>query len=233
MDRLKKLIEYISGPIIQNGHAAILPAGEPFGLLSMYIEQYAKKWILWGAFGMVFGYLFTVMLDNEYFIEAAMQMLASYLWNMVVVLGLFFSLFGALFHALYLKSFSDYCFRSSFDILKFASEIGALGFGALIGLFLVVLVESGMDDFMDYIRSAIGIWALGFFCMLNLVVWWVVYCLSDDVPIPEYFVYIGERKLLLATMCVLCILLLGVVTAITEPDKLDNEKQQNCITTSQ
>jgi hypothetical protein len=88
-----------------------------------------------------------------------------------------------------------------------------------------------MDDFMDYLISVIGIWALGFFCMLNLIVWWVVYCLSDDVPNPEYFAYIGERKLLLATMCVLSILLLGVVTATTEPDKLDYEKQQNCVTT--
>jgi hypothetical protein len=230
MDRFRELAKLLFGPIIDDGLKAVLPNGEFSSLLLMYWEQYVKTWVFRGCIGILTGYLLTSILSNSYFIESSKEMLAPLFWNMVVTIGLFFSLLGVLASVLTLRSASTYLFRSSYAFLKFASEVGALGFGAFIGLLCIAIYQSEMKTFIDYLYSVVGVASLAIVFVLNLIVWWVVYCLRDDVESPEYFTYIGQRKLLLVTVCLTLITVLGVVSATTRPPSGSmSEAQQSCL----
>jgi hypothetical protein len=146
-------------------------------------------------------------------------MLAPLFWNMVVVLGLLFALFGALAYAARCQSILSYFFRSSYAFLKFSSEVGALGFGAVVGLLCVASYESGFIELLDYLRSVVGVVLLGVVFFLNLIVWWIAYCLREEVETPEYFLYIGQRSGLLVIACIISIVGLSAISASATPNK--------------
>ncbi|MEG3078588.1 hypothetical protein R3F64_01790 [Halomonas sp. 5021] len=219
MERIRRLIAYSAGPICTQGWHALIPGGDPSRVLIVYWKEYVRTWVIWGFTGVILACFLTSFLGNSYFLESVKQMLAPLFWNMVVVLGLLFALFGALAYAVRCQSISSYFFRSSYAVLKFSSEVGALGFGAVLGLLCVASYESGFSEFVDYLRSVVGVMLLGVVFFLNLIVWWVAYCLREEVETPEYFRYIGQRRGLLAVACIISIIGLGAISASTTPNK--------------
>lgn len=219
MERIRRLVAYSAGPIYTQGWRALVPGGDPSRVWGAYRTEYVRTWVIWGFAGVILGYVLTSSLGNSYFLESAKQMLAPLFWNMVVVLGLLFALFGALAYAVRCRSISSYFFRSSYAFLKFSSEVGALGFGAVVGLLCVASYESGFIEFLDYLRSVVGVVLLGVVFFLNLIVWWVAYCLRQDVETPEYFRYVGQRRGLLAVACIISIVGLSSISASTTPNK--------------
>lgn len=223
MEQIRRLIVYSAGPICTQGWRALIPGGDPSRVLTVYWAEYVRKWVIWGVAGVILAYVLTSCTNNPYFIESAKQMVAPLFWNMVVVLGLLFAFFGALAYAVQWRIFSTYLFHSSYSVLTFSSEVGALGFGAVVGLLCVASYESGFIELLDYLRSAVGVVLLGVVFFLNLIVWWVAYCLREEVETPEYFLYIGQRRELLAIACIISIVGLGAISASTTPNK---SKQQ-------
>lgn len=217
MERIRRLVAYLAGPICTQGWRALIPGGDPSRVWVAYWTEYVRTWAVLGFIGVALAYLLTSSLGNSYFLESAKQMLAPLFWNIVVVLGLLFALFGALAFAVRCQSISSYFFRSSYTFLKFSSEVGALGFGAVVGLLCVASYESGFIEFLDYLRSAVGVVLLGVVFFLNLIVWWVAYCLRQDVETPEYFSYIGQRRGLLVIACIISVVGISVISASTTP----------------
>ncbi|MCY7297480.1 hypothetical protein [Alteromonas sp. a30] len=217
MEQISQLIAYSLGPIRTRGLLALIPRGNPSRVLIVYWTDYVRTWVIWGFSGVLLAYFLTSSLGNSYFLESAKQMLAPLFWNIVVVLGLLFVLFGALAYAVQWQNMSSYFFRSSYAFLKFSSEVGALGFGALLGLLFIASYESGFSGFIDYVRLVMGMTLLGITLVLNLIVWWVTYCLHEDVETPEYFRYIGQRKRLLAALCIVSIIGISAISANTTP----------------
>ncbi|WP_148861242.1 hypothetical protein [Marinobacter fonticola] len=214
MERMKSLARYVLGPISSYGIIAALPDGKLRGLMGVYWHEYVKTWVFRGFLGLLIGYGCSLLLSNQYYLEAAKQMMAPLFWNIVVVIGLFFALFGILAHIIKVTPLSAYFMKSSRAIMSFASQVGALGFGAVLGLLCVAALQSGMNEFFDYLKSFVGVAFLIIMFILNLIVWWVAYCLRDDTPQPDYFVYVGEHKGLLFIMCLLMIVLLMMTSAL-------------------
>lgn len=215
MDRTNSFARYVLGPISSEGLAAALPGGKLGGLMKVYWHEYVKTWMFRGFLGVLIGYGCSRLLSNDYFLEAAKQMMAPLFWNVVVVVGLVFALIGIVAHLIKVTPLSVYFMKSSKAIMRFASEVGALGFGAVIGLLCVAALRSGMNEFSDYFQSFVGVAFLVIVLILNLVVWWVAYCLRDDTPQPDYFLYVEERKGLLFILCLLMILLLMFASLLT------------------
>lgn len=212
MERMKSFARYVLGPIRSDGLAAALPGGRLGGLMKVYWHEYVKTWMFRGFLGLLIGYGFSRLLSNAYFLEAAKQMMAPLFWNVVVVVGVFFALVGIVAHLIKLTPLADYFMNSSKAIMSFASQVGALGFGVVLGLLCIAAFQSGMDEFNDFLQSFAGIALLAFVLLLNLIVWWVAYCLRDDTPRPEYFVYVEQRKGLLFILCLAMIVLLMIAS---------------------
>lgn len=219
MHRIRLLLVILAGPIRTQGLRALIPGGDPSRVFVAYWSEYVRTWVFWGLTGILVAYVLTDFFKNAYFLESAKQVLAPLFWNMVVVLGLLWVLLASFTFAVGLSRLSTYFFRSSYAILKFASELGALGFGALLGLLCVAFYESSFLEFIDYLKSIVGVVFLGIVFFLNLVVWWVAYCLREEVETPVYFLYMRHRRGLLVVVCIISILGLGLISVNTTPNK--------------
>lgn len=215
MERMRSFGHYVLGPISTEGLSAALPGGRLGGLMKVYWHEYVKTWMFRGFLGILIGYGFSRLLSNAYFLEAAKQMMAPLFWNVVVVVGLFFALIGIVAHLIRFTPLAAYFMKSSKAIMHFASEVGALGFGVVLGLMCIAAFQSGMNEFSDFLQSFAGIALLVLVLLLNLIVWWVAYCLRDDTPRPEYFIYVEQNKGLLFILCLAMIVLLMVASALT------------------
>jgi hypothetical protein len=219
MSSMQKIFRKLIGPVHEIGWRAFMPRRDGSALMAAYWHEYAKTWIFRGLLGSIAGFTLTKMLANTYFAEAAKQAANSpLLWNMIVVIGLLFALFGVLSHVIQLDRCAGYLFDSARATLKFASEAGALTYGVLIGMFIFAVADSKMDDLLDYLIPGIGLLFMVIILGLNLIVWWVAYCLKPEIERPEYFSYIGRHPFILAMICVALISLLVYVSAVTTPN---------------
>ncbi len=220
MNCFQILFRYLLGPIATEGFRAFAPEGRVLPLLYACWNDCIQKWMARGLLGVFGGFLFTNLIGNDYFYAAGKQLLvAPYLWNMIVVLGLFASFFGGLAYALRLRRISAFFFRQSGSMLKFASDAGALGFGALFGLFCLLIYQYGIHGILEYLASVISVVLLIFVFFMNVLVWWVSYCLQETVTVPSYFVYLRQRVMLLASTSFAFIIILALITMTTTPHK--------------
>ena len=216
---LSDLVKYVAGPICTKGWRTLIPNADLKQMMDSYLKEYVFTWALFGVVGVLLGYLFSFYSNNPYFFEAAKQVLAPLLWNLVVLLGLIFAFLGVLLYGFGLSFISKILKRSSYAILKFSSEVGALGFGAALGLIVLAFYNSNMG-FLSYLLAGVGVVLITVVFFLNVVVWWVAYCLREGVSMPEYFSYVGRRRFLLISICVFSISVFLSLSLLVEPSNV-------------
>lgn len=224
----EKVGRYILGPLYGGNISALVPKGDMSSFVIGYLERYLGPWFVTGFLSIIIARVVSNTTSNEYFYEAASQLLAPLLWNIVVVLGLLLGLLGVLLCALKLTPLSKTFFHHSMLFLKFASEVGTIGLGVLLGLLTIAIYQSELASFWAFFAATIGLVLLSILLVLNILVWWVQYCIENAAHPSPYFVYVSKKMPLQISLCVfiVSVLLIALFTS-KQSIKITNEVGNN------
>lgn len=112
--------------------------------------------------------------------------------------------------------------------LKFASEVGTIDLGVLLGLLTMAIYQSELASFWTFFAATIGLVLLSILLVLNILVWWVQYCIENATHPSPYFVYVSKKMPLQISLCVfiVSVLLIALFTS-KQPIKITNEVGNN------
>jgi len=197
MELLRKIARYILGPIIDQHVHAFRPSDGWGSMLTMYKDVYVKTWMVRGLIGVLFCYCLSKVTGNEYFYLAIKQVLSPLFWNVVSSIGILFALIAIIFKVIHIRFISNYFLNSSQAFLCFASELGALMYGVIIGILIIATLNSDLSHFKIILLVSGGIIGLFIILILNLLVWWLAFCIKNQDKSPLYFIYAKDKKVLM------------------------------------
>lgn len=211
------------GPFLDSPRSAIAPRGGWRPLMYSFIYTYIFTWALRGFVGVIVAYFLSTMIGASHLNEAVREGLAPKFWNLVVMLGLLYAVASAAFAQLVPKNKESWiysitssiclcCHNSASALLRFASQLGALSFGIVVGMFIVASVKA-TDSVPALVETLGGTFLLGIVFFFNVIVWYIAYAILDDAERPLLFQYWSEKsRIYKAVFSVAGFLILLVIT---------------------
>jgi len=219
MKRVRQYIIEIFEIVFDSPKKALLPNGDLKTFLGAYKQAYLTTWVLRGFIGGFLGFSLDRVLSNPYFTKAAKQAISPELWNIIISFGLICALAGVIAQLARINWLEWHAFNSARALLAFGSEAGAIAYGVLFAMLPFALFQSGLGDLWTYLYTSIGLSMMVFVAGLNLLVFWVLYCLQDVETQPKLFQNLKSHPIFCAVLCSLLILMLLILTAITKPNQ--------------
>jgi hypothetical protein len=203
-DKIKEFWVFLTGPYAGRLDLGLKPQSGWNIFLRSIVDIYVYKWALRGFIATFTAWMVYRLLGNPYAYDSMMEGLAPKLWNTTVMVGLIFSCASVFLNmcALYLPQalgrpivmrFADYCGQSSSALFRFASEIGAFGFGIVFALFCLASISSEISV-SNVVRAFGGILLLGMVFLFNLVVWWFAHAAVDKNEQPPLIKFWRQRS---------------------------------------
>lgn len=218
MNRVRSYFWDVLKPVFHSPRTALLPGGDLKEFLTAYTNAYLKTWVLRGFLGGLTGFGLAWALNNPYFSKAPEQAVSPELWNIIVAFGFMCALLGVLAQFVKLNWIAQHSLNSARALLVFGSEVGAIGYGVLMAMLVFAVAQSEFDSFKVYFYTSVGIWLMIFIAFLNLVVFWVLYCLQSPRGLPVLFSNLCSRPIFSGVLCILLFLILLIATVLTKPN---------------
>lgn len=200
MEMIRNIALYFLGPIMVQRLNAFRPSDGWKSMLVMYKDIYVKTWVVRGLIGALICFYLSKISGNQYFYLAIKQVLSPLFWNIVVALGVMFTLIAIVFLSVNAQKIGDYFLDSSRAFLCFASEVGALMYGVLLGILIIGAINSDTSHFKTVLLVSGGVVGLLLVLFLNLLVWWLAFCIQNKDKSPAYFEYVKNKKSLMFLM---------------------------------
>ncbi len=202
--RAERAAKSLLGPLLDCPRSAVAPRSGWRPLMYGFVRTYLLTWALRGFIGIIIAYLLSTGVGATYLYEAVREALAPKFWNLVVMLGLLYAIASAAFAQLVPKDkgywvygptsrITGYCHNSARALLHFASQLGALSFGIVVGMLIIAIVRT-TDSVQALVGALGGTFVLGIVFVFNLVVWYVVYAILDDNERPPLIQYWSEKS---------------------------------------
>ncbi|MCP3888621.1 MAG: hypothetical protein GY702_07075 [Desulfobulbaceae bacterium] len=202
--KAKALWVYILGPYAESLGRGLRPQSGWKMFLRQIVDIYICKWALRGFLATLSAWMVFQLFGNPYAYDSMIEGLAPKLWNTTVMVGLIFACVSVFIkmcsfflpHTLgrpIAIRVANYCGQSSAALFKFASEIGAFGFGIVSALLFLAIICSGINV-SNVVRFFGGIILLGMVFLFNLVVWWLAHAVVDRDEQPQLIKFWRQRS---------------------------------------
>ena len=198
--KVEPALLFLLGPYAKSLTEGLKPQSGWKNFWRQSFDTYIATWVWRGFLSTIVAGVIYWCFGNPYAYESMQEGLAPKLWNTVAMVGMIFSMIGVILKIISGKlpsiSFkssiykaAEYFDHSSSALLKFASEIGAFGFGIVFAFFIIFAVNSELY-IANIIRFMGGAFLIGMVFIFNLVVWWlalVVLNKTERPPLLEYW----------------------------------------------